>query len=139
MFFVVKKIHQIVDIQQKLREKWCVLLFVPTFQTRLFPAFLKESAYLQERRTWRMSSTKIIEEVKSPKDESSNQVANKNSYLYFRMRFSHECTLMQPDEWIVWSSKKLVTFCWKAIKQIPNIADISESHDCFHVAFAQMR
>jgi len=86
-----------------------------------------------------MSSTKIIEEVKSPKDESSNQVANKNSYLYFRMRFSHECTLMQPDEWIVWSSKKLVTFCWKAIKQIPKIADISESHDCFHVAFAQMR
>jgi len=41
-----------------------------------------------------MSSTKIIEEVKTPKDESSNQVSNKNSYLYFRMRFSHECTLI---------------------------------------------
>ena len=37
--------------------------------------------------------------------------------LSFRMRFSHQCTLMQPDEWIVLSCKKLVTFCWKEINK----------------------
>ena len=54
------------------------------------------------------------------KDESNNQISNKKSYLYFRRCSSHEFTLMQPDEWIVWSSKKLVIF---VEKQLTNTKD----------------
>jgi len=129
-----------------MREKWCVSLFVPAFETQPFLAFIKESAYLQEKKSLKNIFYKNNWGSRINKDKSNNQTSNKKSYLYFRRRSSHECTLMQPDEWIVWTSKKLATFCRKAINKYQRLQRFWKKSRLFsrcicanaNIAFVQM-